>query len=71
MDNLSSIENLSLQEKIELMERLWSEISTSPEYNPPEWHEKELKKRKKRVSEGIENYLDWDKVKREIRKEIK
>ena len=42
MDNLSSIENLSLQEKIELMERLWSEISTSPEYNPPEWHEKEI-----------------------------
>ncbi|MDR9399739.1 MAG: addiction module protein [Salibacter sp.] len=32
------IEDLSLIEKIELMEKLWAVLSSSADYEPPEWH---------------------------------
>ncbi|MDZ7717328.1 MAG: addiction module protein [Balneolaceae bacterium] len=65
-----TIENLSLNEKIELMEKLWADLSSSAHYKPPEWHGEELARRRKEVAEGKITYMDWDKAKEEIRKEI-
>ncbi len=64
-----TIENLSTNEKIELMEKLWADLSSSPDYSTPEWHGDELARRKSGVEEGMETYTDWNKVKEEIRKE--
>lgn len=52
------------------MEELWVDLSSSPDYNPPEWHGEELARRKKAVEEGKVQYTDWDKAKEEIRKEV-
>ncbi len=70
MSNPITIENLTTNEKIELMEKLWADLSASPDYSPPAWHGEELTRRKNAVEEGLETYTDWDKVKEEIRKEI-
>jgi putative addiction module component (TIGR02574 family) len=64
------IENLTTNEKIDLMEKLWADLSSSPNYSPPEWHGEELARRKNAVEEGEETYTDWNKTKEEIRKEI-
>lgn len=65
-----TIENLSTGEKIELMEKLWDDLSSSPDYAPPEWHGEELSRRKNAVKEGKVTYTEWDKAKEEIRKEV-
>lgn len=70
MNNSITIENLSTSEKIELMEKLWSNLSASPDYTPPAWHEEELGRRKNAINEGKISYTDWNKAKEEIRKEF-
>lgn len=64
------IDDLSTNEKIELMEKLWTNLSSSPDYSPPSWHKDELARRKNLVEEGKETYTDWNKAKEEIRKEV-
>jgi putative addiction module component (TIGR02574 family) len=64
-----TIENLSIIEKIELMEKLWEDLSSSPDYSPPAWHGEELARRKNAVKEGKISYTEWDKAKEVIRKE--
>lgn len=68
MNKPITIEDLSLSEKIELMEKLWDDLSSSADYEPPEWHGEELAKRKKEVAEGTIAYTDWNTAKEEIRK---
>lgn len=70
MEKQIIIENLSTTEKIELMEKLWANLSSSPDYSPPSWHKDELSRRKNLVEEGKETYTEWNKAKKEIRKEI-
>ncbi|CAN5443619.1 hypothetical protein BH23BAC3_BH23BAC3_14890 [soil metagenome] len=70
MNKLIEIEKLSTSEKIELMEKLWTDISSSTEYIPPAWHGEELTRRKKLVTEDKIGYTDWNKAKEEIRKEV-
>ncbi len=70
MSNPITIENLTINEKIDLMEKLWADLSTSPDYSTPAWHRVELTRRKNAVEEGRETYIDWNKAKDEIRKEI-
>lgn len=64
------IENLSTNEKSDLMEKLWADLSSSADYSPPPWHGDELAHRKDAVKEGEETYTDWNKAKKEIRREI-
>ena len=65
-----TLNNLSTAEKIELMEKLWDDLSSSPDYAPPKWHGDELARRKNAVKEGKVTYTDWEKAKEEIRKDI-
>jgi putative addiction module component (TIGR02574 family) len=65
-----SIDKLSLSEKIELMEKLWEDLSSDPGYTTPKWHGEELDRRRKDVKEGNTSYTEWDKAKEEIRKTI-
>jgi hypothetical protein len=53
------------------MKKLWDDLSSSPDYAPPEWHGEELSRRKNAVKEGKVTYTEWDKTKEEIRKEIR
>lgn len=64
------IENLSANEKIELMEKLWLDLSSSPYYSPPEWYGEEHARRKNAVEEGEETYTDWYKANEEIQYEL-
>ena len=70
MSKSITIENLSTAEKIELMEKPWDDLTSSPDYAPPKWHGEELARRKAAFKEGKVTYTEWDKAKEEIRKEV-
>ena len=71
MNKSISIDKLSTTEKIELMEKLWSDLSASADYSPPAWHGEELARRKNAVKEGKATYTNWEQAKKEIRDELK
>ena len=70
MSKSITIDNLSTIEKIELMEKLWDDLSSTSGHAPPNWHGEELARRKTAVKEGKVTYTEWDKAKKEIRKEV-
>lgn len=43
---------MTMAEKIEAMEQLWVSIQESPDYRPPEWHQKVLESRRAKIEKG-------------------
>ena len=41
----TELHELPLQEKLDLLDLLWSDIRTSPGYEPPSWHEAVVRER--------------------------
>jgi len=71
MEKRFEVNDLSISEKIQLMEELWNDLISSSDYELPEWHTEELRRRQNAVAEDKESYLDWNEVKKNIRKETK
>lgn len=62
------LQAMTVEEKIDLMSLIWSEIAAQPEnYQSPAWHEEVLNERQKEIDEGRAQYRDWEVVKRELR----
>ena len=62
------IRKLSLQDKFELLETVWAEISSDPEQiEVPQWHLDILNEREAALKEGRTTVLDWEDAKRQIR----
>ncbi|MCF6301038.1 MAG: addiction module protein [Proteobacteria bacterium] len=65
------LKKMTFEEKIQTMELLWDDLCKTPEqFKSPDWHIGELKQREQLIKEGKAKYLDWEAVKKEIRKEI-
>ena len=62
-----NLAELSLSEKLELMEALWDDLCQNPDdVISPKWHERELDNRRSRVADGRAQFLDWESVKSEL-----
>lgn len=62
-----AIETLSVQDKIELMDRLWESLSKSPNEIPsPAWHAAVLAARKAKLESGESKPIPWEEAKRDI-----
>ncbi len=67
-----NVRQLSVSEKIALMERLWESLSASDELSePPEWHEAVLREREAEWKDRHEVSQDWEVAKEEIRKQLR
>ena len=65
------IENLSVAEKLALMERLWDDLSRRPEDVPsPQWHGDVLAERMAAIRDGRTEFVDWDDAKRRLRERL-
>ena len=64
------LEDLSIEEKIELMESLWDDLSRRAGVPSPDWHGEVLAARALAVEEGSEPQLDWEEAKKRIRDEL-
>ncbi|MHB8902290.1 MAG: addiction module protein [Thermoguttaceae bacterium] len=54
------LSQMTLAEKLEVMEALWDDLSRRPEELPsPEWHKELLEERRRLANEGKLKFLDW------------
>ena len=67
-----SLESMTVQEKLVLMERLWDDLSRRPDgVLPPEWHGDVLAERIAAVREGRTSFVDWEEAKGRLRDRLK
>jgi len=66
------LDKMSVEEKIQTMESIWEDLCKSADsMSPPPWHEKILTEREERVKQGKDEFIDWDKAKKDIKNDIK
>jgi len=69
MISQADLKEMSLEEKLRLMELIWQDISADEEQIlVPESHKAELEKRAQMVQEGKSKFIDWEQAKKEIKK---
>ncbi|RUM88987.1 MAG: acyl-protein synthetase [Thermodesulfatator sp.] len=65
------LHQLSLEEKLRLLDLLWSDLlQQETEIPSPDWHREELKVREDRLKKGKEKIWDWREVKEEFLRSI-
>ena len=61
------IESLSVAEKLELVDRIWSSLQSDPDSIPsPEWHREVLLDRKRRLENGEATLSPLSEVKQRL-----
>ncbi len=63
------IQQMSLPDKLRLMEDLWADLSGKEVSSPP-WHGEVLAERDRLMESGEETFVDWDTAKRQLREEL-
>ncbi|MFQ5924090.1 MAG: addiction module protein [Anaerolineales bacterium] len=65
------LKEMTLQEKLAVMESIWEDLSRAPEATEsPAWHKDILDERRKLIAEGKAQFADWETAKTEIRKKL-
>ena len=65
--SIAEIHQLSLQEKLQVMEVIWEDLRVrSEEVSVPDWHKELLDERRSAVVDGREEIFDWDHVKNSL-----
>jgi hypothetical protein len=68
---LDQIKQLTHKEKLMAMEAIWDDLSATPEeLESPNWHADALKETEARVAAGLEEPINWEVAKKELRKEF-
>jgi hypothetical protein len=63
------LDEMTVAEKLQLMEVLWEDLSKNPADLPsPEWHKEVLDECRRKAESGEEQFIDWEKAKQEILK---
>jgi hypothetical protein len=66
------LDEMTVREKLAVMESLWEDLSRSREdIESPEWHGKILDERRQRVDEGTARFVDWETAKANIRDKLR
>ena len=66
------LKEMTVPEKLAVMETLWQDLSQTPEtVRSPGWHNKVLGQRRRRIAAGTARFEDWVLAKARIRKKLK
>jgi hypothetical protein len=66
------LHELSVEEKLQLMEAIWVDLSGEPDrVESPGWHQKVLEETERKVAAGEAGFTDWETAKRSIRDRVK
>ncbi len=61
------LDEMSVSDKISVMEDLWADLTRSASrYSPPDWHGKILEVRSELAKAGEVGFTDWETAKKEI-----
>jgi hypothetical protein len=61
------LEQMTLPEKLRLMEALWEDLCRHDGVTMPEWHKETLDERQRLIDQGNAGFIDWETAKRGIR----
>jgi len=65
------IQRMSVAEKLEVMEAIWSDLIKNESSIPvPEWHKQILDSRRRAYERGEIGYTPWEEAKAEIRRRL-
>ena len=65
------LSEMTLPEKLEIMEALWEDLSrNSSALESPDWHREVLEDRERRIASGEARFSDWEQAKADIRKRV-
>ena len=65
------LKEMTLQEKLAVMELIWEDLVRTPNsIESPAWHRDVLEEREKRTAEGKSQFTDWEKAKLDIRNKL-
>jgi hypothetical protein len=66
------LDEMSFEEKLQVMEAIWLDSSREPDrLESPNWHQDILEETERRVESGQATFSDWDKAKISIRDRLK
>lgn len=66
------LQQMSVPEKLQLMENLWRDLSKNERnLDSPDWHGKVLAEREKKLASGEESLVDWETAKQELRAKLR
>lgn len=65
------LNEMTVPEKLQVMEALWEDLSRHSEaLESPEWHRDVLEERERRIASGEASFTDWEQSKADIRKRV-
>jgi putative addiction module component (TIGR02574 family) len=65
------LKDMSISEKLQLMEALWEDLSRNADaLESPDWHREVLEERESRIASGDAKFSTWEKAKADIRKRV-
>lgn len=65
------LNDMTVTEKLQLMETLWDDLRRNADsLESPVWHREVLEERERRIVSGEAKFVDWDEAKSEIRKRV-
>lgn len=68
MDITLPLDQMTIPEKLRVMEALWADLSRHETgFESPAWHADVLRETERRVATGEEKPIDWDAAKKELR----
>ncbi|HEY2930405.1 MAG TPA: addiction module protein [Acidobacteriota bacterium] len=71
MQSPVDLKQMTLPDKLQLMEALWDELCSREEEIPvPDWHKAVLDEREQQIKEGKATFIDWETAKQRIGKRI-
>ena len=66
--NMINIENLTLSEKLIMMEALWDDLAHDPvALSSPDWHAPALQEAERAHAENRSEFISWDAAKKSLR----
>ena len=71
MNAIVDLRQMSVPEKLQLMEALWRDLSqTDHDLVSPEWHGAVLLERDRKLASGEDGLIDWETGKRQLRSRL-
>lgn len=65
------LKDMTLLEKLAVMESLWEDLSKTPDaIESPAWHKDVLEERRQHIAQGRSKFSDWETAKADIRKRL-
>ncbi len=72
MEATLSLEQMTIAEKLQVMEELWVDLTRTAETVPsPLWHREVLQARQQQVRAGTVGFTDWEAAKDNVRASVK